>query len=59
MFHQAYICRVVMAEWSARRTPNNKILGWNTAVTTWLIKNRTVWATGDDKLWCLSSLCHK
>ena len=34
-----YHLRVAMAEWLARRTPNQ---------TSWPIKNRPVWATGKD-----------
>ncbi len=41
-------CRVAMAEWLARRTPNQKLLGSSPAKTSWLIRNHPTWATGDD-----------
>ena len=48
--HLLYLmyCRVVVAEWLARRTPNHKIMGLSPAKATWLIKNHPAWAAGDD-----------
>ena len=42
------VCRVAVAEWLARRTPNHKIVGWSPAKSSRLIKNRPAWATGDN-----------
>ncbi len=41
-------CRVAMAEWLERRTPDHTIVGSSPAKTSWLIKNCPAWATGDD-----------
>ncbi len=37
-----------MAEWLAHWTPNHQIVGSSPAEATWLIKNHSAWAMGDD-----------
>ncbi len=41
-------CRVAMAEWLARRTPNHKIVGSSPAKSQSAHQNCPVWAAGGD-----------
>ncbi len=41
-------CRVVMAEWLGRQTSEHKIVGSSPAEATWIIKNHSAWAMGDN-----------
>ncbi len=44
----SHICRVVMAKWLARQTPNHKIVGSSPAKSQLAHQNRPAWATGGD-----------
>ena len=39
--------QVAMAEWLACQTPNHKIMGSSPTKTSWLMKKRPAWTTGD------------